>query len=153
MGTEQRTRAADLGARYPRGMDPPRARRAWWKLAGAAALAALVLAPGWSARLVPADHGALLAAAGRSRSQLGVTRPGEAPGEEWHLQYLDSWPVRVLDEMALRRLAPLLVPPDFAAHVPAGSGRADGYFRGESRLRWPWWWPGGGVDWTPASLR
>lgn len=134
-------------------MSAIRVPRLTWKLAGALVLAAAALWPGWSARLVPADHEALLAAAGRSRSPLGVVRPGDAPGEEWHVQYLDSWPVRLLDGMSLRHLAPALVPPDFAAHVPAGTGRADAYFRAEPHLRWPWWLPGGGVDWTPVPGR
>ena len=44
-----------------------------------------------------------------------------------------------------------VVAPSFAAHIPPGSEnlaqRADGYYRVDTHLRWPWWWPGGGVDW------
>jgi hypothetical protein len=51
----------------------------------------------------------------------------------------------------LRRIAPRCVPPSFAAHMPAGEAgrpqRADGYYRVVASWRWPWWWPGGGVDW------
>jgi len=118
-----------------------------WKIALATVAAAAVVSPGWSARLVPADHEDLLAEASRSRSQLGVSRAGDTPDEEWHLQYLDSWAVRVLDEMRIRGKAPALVPPDFAAHIPPGSDRADGYFRLETSWHWPWWRPGGGVAW------
>jgi hypothetical protein len=126
---------------------PPRPT---WKLAVAAALACAALAPGWSGTLVPVAHDDVLAAASRSRSQLGVSRPGEA-GEEWHVQYLDSYAVRWLDELGLRRRAPWLVAPDFVAHVPPAAGgvvRADAYFRVETRWHWPWWRPGGGVAWT-----
>lgn len=118
-----------------------------WKPVVLAVAAAAALAPGWAAEFVPEDHEAILDAAGRSRSQLGVTRAGEAAGEEWHLQYLDSGWVALLDELGLRRRAPALVPPDFAAHIPPGSDRADGYFRVASRWHWPWWRPGGGLDW------
>lgn len=120
-----------------------------WKLAALLAGAALLLAPGWSAVLVPAPHDEVLDAASRSRTQTGVTRPGDAPGEEWHLQYLDSWTVRMMDELGLRKQAPRVAPPDFAAHVPAGSERADAYYRVASRVHWPWWRPGGGMDWSP----
>ncbi|MCE9638130.1 MAG: hypothetical protein K8T90_20705 [Planctomycetes bacterium] len=109
--------------------------------------AGAVLAPGWSGRLVPVDHDLLLDEAGRSHNQTGVTRPGAAPGEEWHLQYLDSWPARVLDEFGLRARSSWLVPPDFVAHIPAGSARADGYYRNVTSWHWPWWRPGGGVAW------
>jgi hypothetical protein len=120
-----------------------------WKVVVAAAGAAAVLAPGWRGSLVPVDHDEILAAAGRSRTQLGVSRPGDA-GAEWHLQYLDSYAVRWLDELGLRRRAPWLVAPDFVAHVPPSAGgvvRADAYFRVATRTHWPWWRPGGGVEW------
>ena len=114
------------------------------------------LVPGWSGRLVRADHEAMLAEAAQSHTQLGVTRAGGsgdaddagAAGEEWHLQYLDSWPVRMLEEMGLRPQAAHIVPPTFVAHVPPGADRADGYFRIETSWHWPWWRPGGGLDWT-----
>lgn len=114
-----------------------------------ACVAAVVMVlPGWRAQLVPVEHDVVLEAASRSRTQTGVVRAGAAPGEEWHVQYLDSWPVRMLDEFGLRRAATALVPPDFAAHVPSGSMRADAYFRAESATHWPWWRAGGGVEWS-----
>ena len=37
------------------------------------------------------------------------------------------------------------------AHIPPGIDllpqRADAYFAVQTSWRWPWWWPGGGVDW------
>lgn len=121
--------------------------RLGWKKRLALACAVAALVPGWSGRLVPAVHDDLLAEAARSRTQLGVTRGGAA-GEEWHLQYLDSWPVRMLDELGLRPHAARFVPPTFVAHLPPGSDRADGYFRVATRWHWPWWRPGGGLDWA-----
>jgi hypothetical protein len=121
-----------------------------WKLAAAFAAAALALAPGWRATLAPVDHEEVLEAASRSRTQTGVTRPGDAPGEQWHLQYLDSWTVRMLDELGLRGRAPSVAPPTFAAHLPAGSQRADAYYRVVTEGHWPWWRPGRGVDWSGA---
>jgi hypothetical protein len=117
------------------------------RIAGAALAAAVALAPGWRAALVPEDHEAILAAASRSRSQIGVALPGDLAGEAWHVQYLDSYWVRVLDEVGLRGSASSLVPPDYAAHIPPGTDRADGYFRVLGEWHWPWWRPGGGVEW------
>jgi hypothetical protein len=130
-----------------------RLRRPTWRETAVAAAALALLAPGWRADLVRVPHEEALAAAARSRSQLGAVRAGDAPGEEWHVQYLDSWWARMLAELGLRARLPALVPPDFAAHVAAGSARADGYFRADAAVHWPWWRPGGGVDWTGAEPR
>jgi len=111
---------------------------------------AAVLLPGWSARLEPVDHEAVLAAA-RSASPgdvFGVARPGARDGETWHAQYHDSVVARVLHGAGLRGALPGLLPPAFAAHIPVGAERADGYFRVRTSVHWPWWWPGGGVDWS-----
>lgn len=114
-------------------------------------LASAALAPGWAGRLEPVDHDLLLDEAGRSHNQTGTVREGDVPGEQWHLQYLDSWPARMLDEFGLRGRASSLVPPDFVAHIPPGSARADGYYRAVASWHWPWWRPGGGVAWeVPA---
>ena len=140
----------------------PLSRRAWIRI-GLGVLAAAACAPGWEASLVPVEHDEVLAAAAQASSAFGVTRPGTGAGDEWHAQYLDSGLARLLSAVGLRGTIPSLVPPDFAAHIPGpvvpavvptgdtgGRGvatRADGYFRVETRARWPWWRPGGGVRW------
>lgn len=134
------------------------ASRRTWVRAGLAVAAAAALAPGWSGRLVPVEHDAVLAAASRASSSIGVSRDGSGRGDSWHAQYLDSGFARFLCDAGFRRSATRLVPPDFVAHIPGPVGpvplatRADGYFAVETALRWPWWRPGGGVDWTvPAE--
>lgn len=112
------------------------------------------LPPGWAGVLVPVRHEELIREAARHDADevFGVSLPGERPGEEWHAQFMGSGIAQFLDLLALRRAAPSLVPPRYAAHVPPGIAglpqRADGYFRVETSLRWPWWWPGGGVRWA-----
>jgi hypothetical protein len=82
----------------------------------------------------------------------GASRPGARDGEEWHATYMGSRPAKLLDLLNLRGFATRVVPPAFVAHIPPGADdlpeRADGYYRVLTSWRWPWWWPGGGVDWT-----
>ncbi len=119
-----------------------------WTGAAAAALLAL---PGWRGSLVPCTHDEILSAAALHGAPFGVSVPGAEPGEEWHAEYLDSGLARLLADVGMRGVAPSLVPPDFAAHVPAAPGggvqRADAWYRVETSRRWPWWWPGGGMSW------
>jgi hypothetical protein len=126
----------------------PRAKRILL-ISGAALPFAL---PGWRGELVPVEHDAILADAARydAGDVFGVSLAGEKEGEEWHAQFMGSRPAAALDALALRKLAPRLVPPDYVAHIPPGTdalpSRADAYFRVVVHARWPWWWPGGGVD-------
>lgn len=116
-------------------------------------LAAGVLAPGWEARPVPVDHDTVLAEARRHAAPLGVVAHRAEDGTEYHVEYLDSLPARVLTAVGLRRSAPALVPPAFGARIPppvGGVQRADVYVRFETSLRWPWWRPGGGIHWDDA---
>jgi hypothetical protein len=125
-----------------------RGRRPW-----IAAALVLLAAPGWRGELVPVAHDEVLAVTGaRAAGEVfGVARAGERQGEEWHAQYVASPPAEALFALGLRKLAPALVAPQFVAHVPPGFDgvpqRADGYYRVATSWRWPWWWPGGGVDW------
>jgi hypothetical protein len=115
-----------------------------------AALAAACL-PGWSAVPVAVDHDLILESAARSDGTVGVVAES-GPGGEWHAQYHGSGWARLLSALGVRGALPSLVPPDFAAHIPGGGGlspRADGYYRIETTIRWPWWRPGGGVTWAP----
>ncbi len=99
---------------------------------------------------MPVPHEEVLASAAASDGSVGVVAVSGAAGE-WHAQYHHSGWARLLSALGMRKALPSLVPPDFAAHVPAAGGaspRADGYFRVEATWRWPWWRPGGGVDWT-----
>ena len=133
-------------------------RRTWVRVALGVALAA-ALAPGWQGTLVPVPHDDVIDAASRSGSAMGVVRAGDGRGDEWHVQYLDPGLARLLADLGMRGALPSLVPPDFVAHVPAPVGpkevatRADGYYRVETSLRWPWWLPGGGVRWDAAAAR
>jgi len=153
--------ASALRASRPARLLSPRVpwtRRVWIRI-GLGVVAAAALAPGWAGTLVPVPHDELIAAAARSGSAMGITRAGEGRGDEWHLQYLDPRFARLLADVGLRGVLPSLVPPDFAAHVPAPVGprevatRADGYYRVETSLRWPWWLPGGGVRWDAGPPR
>lgn len=107
--------------------------------------------PGWRGELVPVDHAAILADAATydAGDVFGVSLPGERDGEEWHAQFMGSRAAHALDALALRRLAPRVVPPAYVAHIPPGTdalpSRADAYFRVVAHTRWPWWWPGGGL--------
>ncbi len=142
---------APTAANLPRVL-PRTRRRVLIAVAGVCALF-----PGWGGTLAPVDHEEILASS-RSRSAgqvIGVALSGERPGEAWHATYHGSASARFLADIGLRSLAPHVIAPDFAAHVPAhpaGPGRdlparADGYYRVVPHVRWPWWWPGGGVAW------
>ena len=132
------------------------------RIALGVALAA-ALSPGWAATLTPVQHDEILARAAESGAPFGVTvrdvaatpsedvAPGAVRAAEWHAEYLDSGWARIFAACGLRGFAPSVVPPDYAAHVPAspdgGLRPADGYYRVVTSWRWPWWRPGGGVDW------
>ena len=125
----------------------------WKRRALFGVLAVLVLLPGWAGDLVPVDSNEMLRDLTRRDASEAVvaTRGGDKEGEEWHVRFLDSGWARVFDLLNARGLATRTVPPAYVAHIPPGadelSVRADGYYRVETRWRWPWWWPGGGVDW------
>ena len=125
-------------------MASSRVRKALWQVP----LAVLALAPGWRGTLVGVTEDEKWARLRGADSAVGVSRPGEREGEEWHASYVDSAPARILETFGARSLLLRLTPPDLVAHMPVGARHADGYYRVESHLRWPWWWPGGGVDWT-----
>jgi hypothetical protein len=113
-----------------------------------------VLLPGWGGDLVPVPHEEIIVEAAKHDADevFGASRPGERAGEEWHAQFMGSTPAQVLDFLNLRGFATHVVPPAYVAHIPPGADllpeRADGYFKVVTHWRWPWWWPGGGVDWT-----
>lgn len=120
----------------------PRARMSLWVFV----VVAPFLLPGWSGRLVPTQHDAILRAARQRSTEVSLSVPGERPGERWHLTYMNDDAADFLQSLRMRKFAPSLLAPDFAAHIPAGSIRADGYYAVETRVHWPWWWPGGGLD-------
>lgn len=123
------------------------------RIALAAGGVAVALAPGWRGTLVEIPHEVVLGRARRAPagSVFGVTRPvvreGAATGEEWHASYVDRALAGFLAGVGLRGVLTKLSPPDHVAHVPAGARRADGYFDVEAAAHWPWWRPGGGLDW------
>jgi hypothetical protein len=125
----------------------------WKSRAWILPLAVLALAPGWRGDLVPVPHEEILTEAKRCdpADVIPGSLPGREEGEQWHAQFFGSSAARVFDLLNLRGLAPHFVPPSYVAHIPPGMDdrpeRADGYFRVETHWRWPWWWPGGGVDW------
>jgi hypothetical protein len=130
-------------------ISPQVKRRFWISLA-----VAPFLVPGWRGELVPvSSHDDIIRkASGYDAGEVfGVSRKGDTPGEEWHSQFMGSSTAQFLDLVALRGIAPSIVPPTCVAHIPPGADlrpeRADGYYWVEVHLRWPWWWPGGGVDW------
>ncbi len=132
----------------------PRAKRAL--LISGAALPFVL--PGWRGELVPVDHDEILAQAARydAGEVFGVSLAGEKDGEEWHAQFMGSRAADSINALALRKLAPRLVPPAYVAHIPPGTEglptRADAYYRVVAHARWPWWWPGGGMDFVrPGS--
>lgn len=124
-------------------------RRVWI----ACAVAPVVL-PGWSGVLVPVSGDERIVEAGKYAADevVPATRRGDVAGEEWHVTFMGSRAAEFLDFLNLRTFATHVVPPTFVAHIPPGTDllpeRADGYFKVVTRWRWPWWWPGGGVDWT-----
>ncbi len=128
---------------------PRSVKRRLWILPAAV----LVLSPGWRGELVPVPHEEVLLKAAEFDADevFGAVRAGSVEGEEWDVQYMGSRVANALALLNLRGLATRLVPPAYAAHVPPGGDlrpqRADAYFRVEAHVRWPWWWPGGGVRW------
>jgi len=120
-----------------------RLRRLLWALLPAT----LLLAPGWRADLLPVRHEQMWDDLRSSAGAIGVARPVGGNGEEWHATYLESGLAEALESLRMRDFLPALVPPDYAAHIPAGGTHADGYYEVRTRTHWPWWWPGGGVDW------
>jgi len=120
-----------------------------WIAAGVAPF----LLPGWRGELVPVPHEEIILDAARfdAGDVIPATRAGDQPGEEWHAQFMGSRWAAFFDVVNLRGLATRFVPPKYVAHIPPGFDelpeRADAYFRVETTTRWPWWWPGGGLDW------
>jgi hypothetical protein len=119
------------------------------KLIVAAFCGVVLLAPGWRAALQPVPHGQILAAVSTAApgDVFGVSVAGAREGEVWHAQYHGSPFARLLRAAGVRSSLPSLVPPAYAAHIPVGAERADGYYRVAAAAHWPWWRPGGGVDW------
>lgn len=127
---------------------PPEWKRRLWIAAGVLPFAL----PGWRGELVPVPHEEIILDAARYDADdvKSASRPGEAPGEEWHAQYFGSPWAALFDLLNLRGFATRVAPPTYVAHIPPGLDslpeRADAYFRVETATRWPWWWPGGGLD-------
>ena len=128
----------------------PEAKKWIWIACG---IAPFVM-PGWRGELVPVQHDAILVESARHAAGdvFGVSRTGDIPGEEWHAQYMGNDAAAFFCLLNLRSFATRVVPPDYVAHIPPGTDllpqRADAYFEVRTSWRWPWWWPGGGVDWT-----
>ena len=128
---------------------PPEWKKRFWI---GCAIAPFVL-PGWSGKLVPVDHDEILIASAKfdAGEVFGASRSGDVPGEEWHAKYMGNAAADILELFNLRGLTVHVAAPAYAAHIPPGRDdvpvRADAYFRVETNWRWPWWWPGGGVDW------
>ncbi len=128
---------------------PPEWKRRFWISAAVAPF----LVPGWRGTLVPVPHEEIIldAATYDAGEVIPATRAGDAQGEEWHAQYMGSRAAAVLEFLNLRSVATYLAPPKYVAHIPPGPDdlpeRADAYFRVDTSWRWPWWWPGGGLDW------
>lgn len=122
----------------------PRVRR----LLLALPIALLVLAPGWRGRLAPLRYEQMWDALQSADDAIGVAYVPVEDGPEWHATYVDDGVASAVRALNLRTYLPHLSPPDFVAHIPAGELHADAHFRVESSVHWPWWWPGGGMDWT-----
>jgi len=124
----------------------------WKKRFWIAAFVVPLLLPGWRGELVPVPHEEVILDASKYDADdvIPATRPGARPGEEWHMQFLGSRWATLFDRLNLRDFATRVAPPKYVAHIPPGLDdlpeRADGYFRVETTMRWPWWWPGGGLD-------
>ncbi len=123
------------------------------RVALAAALLVLAAAaPGWRGELVPVEHEDVLAAsrAAPPSTVFGVARDGAVPGERWHAQYAGSGVAAALHDAGMGAGLTRVLPPRFAAHLAPGAEHADGYFRVEARVHWPWWRSGAGVAWGDA---
>ncbi len=127
---------------------PPEWKKRFW----IAAVVVPLLLPGWRGELVPVPHAEIILDASRydAADVIPATRVGDAPGEQWHLQFMGSPWASMFDTLNLREFAARVAPPQYVAHIPPGLDdlpeRADAYFRVKTAVRWPWWWPGGGVD-------
>ncbi len=108
----------------------------------------LLCLPGWGGSLRSFPHETMLARLRRTSDVFGVTRQAEQEGGEWHVTYADSTAAGLLSTLNLRTLCTYVVPPDYVAYIAPGARMADDYYLVETRLRWPWWWPGGGVEWV-----
>lgn len=122
----------------------PTVRRRLWIVP----VAIVLLLPGWSARLRPLSYEEMWDHLQRTTSAVGVARAAEVDGAEWHATYVENGFAESCASLGLRHILPALSPPDYVAHIPAGGIHPDAYYRVESSVRWPWWWPGGGIDWT-----
>lgn len=122
----------------------PRVKRWLWAVPPLVVLAL----PGWGADLKPTPHETMLSSLRASPDVFGVTREIEGDGGEWHATYMDNAAAGALTTLNLRGLCTRVVPPDFVAYIPPGARMADEYMSLDVRLRWPWWWPGGGIDWV-----
>ncbi len=138
---------------HPSRPPPPRLRVRRAAVLGS--LLAVVVVPGWRADLWPVDHDAVLAASRAADPDhvFGIALDGAEPGERWHAHYTDSRLASWLHGAGMAGAITSVVTPDHAAHLPPGAERADGYFRVESTVHWPWWRPGGGVHWVVPAPR
>ena len=120
----------------------------------AALCAVALLLPGWRGELREVPHTEVLAAARAvpPGTVFGVEVPDVDGAGTWHAQYLDSVIARLLRAAGMGASLTAVLPPSFAAHIPAGAERADGYFRLDARVHWPWWAPRGGVEWRDPRV-
>ncbi len=121
---------------------PPRLKRLVW----AAPLIVLLLLPGWAAELKPVAHEILLRRVQRADNVVGVRRAVDGDPGEWQATYADSVTASALSALNLRGMTTYVAPPLYVAYIPEGA-RLGEYFRVETHLHWPWWLPGGGVQW------
>ena len=122
----------------------PRTKR----LLFAVPVACAVLAPGWSASLERLHYEQMWDQLKQADNAVGVSHVPVVGGEEWHATYVDDSLAGLFSSLNLRGFLPTFSPPDYVAHIPAGELHADAHYRVETHLRWPWWWPGGGVEWS-----
>ena len=106
------------------------------------------LLPGWRAELVPVPRETILGEARRVADfeVFGVSRPGKA-GDTWHAQYIARPLATRLHNVGVEARLPAFCAPDFVAHIPRGAVRSDATYRVVTEVHWPWWRPGGGIDW------
>jgi len=123
------------------------------RLIALALVGVAVAAPGWRATLYPVSHEELLAAARAAAAVrvFGISLADGPNSERWHAQFVGRALPVVLHDLGVRGALPSLVPPDYAAHIPAGAERADGYYEVVAETHWPWWRPGGGVEWRTSD--
>jgi hypothetical protein len=121
-----------------------RLRGVAWLVGGL--LVVLVLLPGWEGRLVPIAHDDVFEVVRRAEGVRAVPVRGAGDEDRWHANYVDRWEAETLGTLVPDAVLARLSPPDFAAFLPAGSRHATTYYRVEGSTHWPWWWPGGGID-------